>query len=120
MIKRTIVQRVSKGIVFARKNRVFYLTPILLLILGDVFLFKVSSDVRIFAVLFFFFYLIKRFTLHSSATFLFSLILFVLTYIQYIFTDPGAFYVPLVPSVERTAVWLYLFLVIGVIQKWRE
>lgn len=120
MIKRAIVHRGSKGIVFASKYRVFYLTPVLLLILGDVFLFKVSSDARIFGILFVFAYFIRKYKLKSTATFQFSLVLFVLTYVQYIFTDPGAFHVPLVPSVERTAVWLYLFLVIGVIQKWRE
>ncbi len=120
MLNKFFSNSISKVFTYANKNRLFLLTPVFVLILCDVFLFKVSSDIRIAAILIIFFYLIKRFKLQSTATFLFSLLLFVLTYVQYIFTRPEAFHVPVVPSVERTAVWLYLFLVIGVIQKWRE
>lgn len=106
--------------VFAGNNGLFYLAPVFLLILGDVFLFSASSDFRIFGILFFFLILVRRFKLHSITTFLLSMLLFLLTYVQFIFSDPSVFHQPAVPAVERTAVWLYLFLLVGVIQKWRE
>jgi hypothetical protein len=103
-----------------RRQTVVSLVFILFLICCDVFLFPISSDVRIFGILAIFLYFMKRFAYNSSTTFLFSLVLFALTYIQYILTDPALYHVPIVPTAERTAVWLYLFLVIGVVQKWRE
>lgn len=93
---------------------------ILALICWDVFFFSVSSDIRIIGILAAYIYYYWRFKLKSRVTFLFSLVLFGLTYIQYILTDPALYHVPTVPSAERFAVWLYLFLGIGVIQKWKE
>ena len=120
MIKKAFLVLMSKGKVFTRDSKLFYLIPILVLILGDVFFFTISSDLRIFGIILIFIYTTRRYRLKSDATFLFALLLFLLTYIQYIFSDPALFHQPIVPTVEKTAVWLYLFLVIGVIQKWRE
>ncbi len=97
-----------------------YILFILGLILGDVFFFPVSSDARIFGILFLYIVLTKRLRWQSRTTFILALIVFLLLFILYLFTDPAAFYQPLIPATERLAVWVYLFLVIGVIQKWRE
>ncbi len=97
-----------------------YLLAIFGLILGDVFFFSVSSDIRIFGILGIYSFLIRWYRWKSTSTFVLILILFLLAYILFVFTDPAAFYQPLVPATERLAVWVYLFLVIGVIQKWRE
>ncbi|MEK7543865.1 MAG: hypothetical protein AAB557_03290 [Patescibacteria group bacterium] len=117
---RAITGFITKSIGFIKKNKLFFLIPVFVLIMGDVILFPISSDIRIFGILLFFFYLIKRFALTSTVTLLFSLLLLILTYVMYLWTDPLLFYQPLVPAVERFAVWLYLFLVLGIYQKWRE
>lgn len=101
-------------------RRFRYIILILSLILGDVFFFPVSSDVRIFGVLCLYAILIKLLKFKSKTTFGISLVLLFFSYFFYVFSDPSVFAKPVVPVAERAAVWLYLFLVIGVIQKWRE
>lgn len=93
---------------------------ILLLILGDVFLFTVSSDVRIFGVLILYAFFVKTLKLKSNAAFTLSLTLLILAYIQFLFSNPVIFATPGAPYSEKTAVWVFLFLVVGIIQKWRE
>lgn len=93
---------------------------ILLLILGDIFLFTASSDLRILGVLILYVFLIKILKLKSNATFALSLILLILAYIQFLFSDPVVFITPGAPHAEKTAVWTFLFMVVGIIQKWRE
>lgn len=93
---------------------------ILLLILGDIFLFVVSSDIRIFGILILYAFFIKTLKLKSNVTFALSLILLIFAYVQFIFSDPVVFITPGEPVAEKTAVWVFLFLVIGIIQKWRE
>jgi len=100
----------------------FKFIPPILLILGDVLFFQKSSDWRTFPILIFYVFLIIRYKLRANATFFICLFLFFLIYIQYIFSSPAIFesQYPIAPFGEKIAVWLYLFLVIGVIQRWRE
>lgn len=93
---------------------------ILGLILGDVFLFSISSDIRIFGILFLYIVLTKRLRWSSQTTFTLTLVLFLLSFILYLFTDQAKFHQPRIPATERLAVWVYLLMVVGVIQKWRE
>lgn len=97
-----------------------YILLILALIAGDVFFFPVNSDARIFGILLLYSILTKRLHWRSQTTFIVTLVLFLSSFLLYVFTDPATFHQPLVPATERLAVWVYLFLVIGVIQKWRE
>lgn len=102
--------------------KVLKFSPLILLILADVIYFEKSSDLRTFPILIFYILMIKRFKLRANTTFFICLFLFFLIYVQYIFSSPATFEIqyPTVPFGEKLAVWLYLFLVIGVIQKWRE
>lgn len=97
-----------------------YILLVFALILGDVFFFPVSSDVRIFGILGIFIFFIRRHHWKSISTFVLTLLVFLLSYVLFVFTDPAKFYQPLVPATERLAVWVYLLLGLGVIQKWRE
>jgi len=103
-------------------HRWFYLIVFFLLILGDIILFTESSDLRIFGLLFLYGLLVKTIKFNSNKTFLFALILLVLAYFQFIFSDmvyfvnPG----PNIPFSEKAAIWTFLFISIGIIQKWRE
>lgn len=96
--------------------------PIILLMLGDALLFEKNSDWRTFPIIIFYIFMIIRCKIKANATFFICLFLFFLIYIPYIFSSPLTFesQYPVVPFGEKMAVWLYLFLVIGVIQKWRE
>jgi len=95
---------------------------ILLLIFWDVFLFVRSSDIRIFAILLIYIFFIKILKLKSNTAFIFSLILLFLAYIQFLFSNPVVFANPgpTPPTSEKTAVWVFLLMVVGIIQKWRE
>lgn len=105
-----------------RSIKVLKFLPLILLILADVLFFEKSSDWRTFPILIFYIFLIIRYKIRANATFFICLFLFFLIYVQYIFSNPATFNIqyPSVPFGEKIAVWLYLFLVIGVIQKWRE
>jgi|SRR3989344_1601644 len=105
------------------KHGRFYTTiPIILLILSDAFYFEKSSDWRTFPLLFLYVVFIVRFKLTANTTFLICLFFFVFMSIHYIFSSAVAYesQYPVLPFGEKMAVWLYLFLVMGVIQKWRE
>ncbi len=93
---------------------------ILSLILGDVFLFTESSDLRIFGILILYVFFVKTLKLKSNVTFALSFILLIFAYIQFLFSNPVVFITPGAPNAEKTAVWTFLFMVIGIIQKWRE
>lgn len=60
--------------------------------------------------------------LKSSTSLTLSLIFLLLTYLEFIFSDRSYYLNPetLAPVAERSAVWTFLFFVIGVIQKWKE
>jgi hypothetical protein len=96
--------------------------PLILLILGDALLFEKNSDWRTFPIIIFYIFLIIRYKLRANTTFFICLFLFFLVYVQYIFSSPVTFesQYPVVPFGEKMAVWLYLFLVIGVMQRWKE
>lgn len=105
-----------------RHKQFFIGILIVLLILGDVFFFQRSSDWRTFPILIFYTFLVIRNKFRSNITFFICLFLFALIYIQFVFSSPSTFEIqyPVVPFGEKIAVWLYLLLVVGVIQKWRE
>lgn len=105
-----------------RVIRFLALSPIIFLVLGDALLFQRNSDWRTFPILIFYMFLIIRHKITANTTFLICLALFLFMYIHYIFSPPQVFATryPLAPFGEKIAVWLYFFLVIGVIQRWRE
>lgn len=93
---------------------------ILSLILGDVYLFTVGSDLRIFGILILYIFFIRNLKFRSNTAFALSLVLLIFTYIQFLFSKPIVFITPGAPNAEKTAVWVFLFMVIGIIQKWKE
>lgn len=102
--------------------KILKVLPIIILVLGDALLFEKSSDWRTFPILLLYIFSIIRFKFKANATFFICLLLFVLIYIHYSFSSPKTYesQYPVIPFGEKLAVWLYLFLVIGVVQKWRE
>ena len=95
---------------------------IILPILGDALFFERNSDWRTFPILIFYIFLIIRYKITANTTFFICLVFFLFMYVHYIFSPPEVFnsQYPFTPFGEKMAQWLYLFMVIGVIKKWRE
>ncbi|QQG40422.1 MAG: hypothetical protein HYV37_02515 [Candidatus Levyibacteriota bacterium] len=74
---------------------------------------RLSSDFVIFSALLLYGIFIKIFQIKSTSTFLLCLLLLVEMSIDYLLTGASI-------STEKAAVWLILFLGVGVIQQWRE
>ena len=104
---------IKKGILILRKNKPVVLTVIFLAILADIFFIRGNSDIRIFGILGVYIISVFFYKLKSRLTFLFSLALLGIMFIEFLFTRTSE-------STEKAAVWLYLFLAIGIIQKLRE
>jgi len=92
---------------------------VLFLIFFDVIFFVKGSDLRTFPTLFIYIMCIIKYRLSSKTTFLICLVFFICIYIQYIISLPMVFdtQYPLAPVGEKIAVWFYLFLIVGTIQK---
>lgn len=98
---------------FLRENKKTVLTLFVVAIFADIFFLNKSSDLIIFSILVLYLFFIKIFELKSKLTFLLSLVLLTVMFFDYLLTGTSV-------STEKAAVWLILFLIIGVIQQWRE
>jgi hypothetical protein len=89
------------------------ITGVIAGILVDIFFIPGSSDVRIFSILILYWLASKVHNLNSQSTLYLVLGLLALTFIQYLASGPSE-------ETEKAAVWFVLFLLIGIIAKWRE
>lgn len=98
---------------FLRENKKTILTLFAVAIFADIIFLNKSSDLIIFSILILYSFFIKIFQLKSRSTFLFCLTFLITMFFNYLLTGTSV-------STEKAAVWLILFLIIGVIQQWRE
>lgn len=98
---------------FLRENKKTLLTFLAVAIFADIFFLDKSSDLIIFGILILYIVFIKMFQIKSKLTFLLCLALLTTMFFSYLFTEASV-------STEKAAVWLVLFLIVGVIQQWRE
>ncbi len=103
----------QSGITLLKKNEPVVLTIIFLGILADIFLISGSSDPKIFGILGLYVISIRLYKLRSRLTFIVSLLLLGIMFVEYVFSGPSA-------NTEKAAVWLVFFIAIGIIQQWRE
>lgn len=96
-----------------RENEKIVLALITISIFIDIFFVKTNSDVVIFGILFVYVIFIKMFELKSGRTFLLCLALLTAMFINFLFTGSS------MPT-EKAAVWLILFMALGIFQQWRE
>lgn len=96
-----------------KRNKTTVLTLFGASILIDIFLLNKSSDLITFTILSFYVFFIKLFKIKSKQTFLLCIGLLIVMFINFLFTGPS------IPA-EKAAVWLVLFLTVGVIQQWKE
>lgn len=99
------------GIIKRNSRTVFVL--LLGIILVDSFFISLSSDIVIFGVLVLYGFLARVGNMKSRETFLLSLGLFGTMMLSFVFSFAS------IPT-EKMTVWLYLFLIVGIIQRWRE
>ncbi len=94
-------------------NQIFLMTLLYALVIVDALLLKAKSDLIIFSLIGIYVCFIKVYKLKSRSAFIFCLVLLLLMYIYFLLTGPGL-------HTEKTAVWLILFMIVGIIQQWRE
>lgn len=123
LVKKLMSETIQKQRLNPKISRFLAVSSVILFfVLGDTLFFQANSDWRTFPILLFYVFLIIRYKITANTTFLICLVLFFLMYVHYIFSPPKVFETqyPFPPFGEKIAVWLYLFLVIGVVQRWRE
>ena len=103
----------KKIVFFLKENKKTLLTLFIVAIFTDILFLNKSSDLIIFSILILYPFFIKIFELKSKLTFLLCLALLTAMFFSYLFTGTSA-------PTEKAAVWLILFLIIGIIQQWRE
>lgn len=103
----------KKSVLWFKNNKPVVLSVIFLGILADTLFIKGNSDLRIFGFLGVYVAAISFYKLKSRLTFLLGLVLLGAMFVEFIFTGTSE-------STEKTAVWLVFFLLIGIIQQWRE
>lgn len=103
----------KKVTIFLKENKKTILTLLVTSVFLDIVFLSKSSDLIIFGILILYSVSMRIFSIKSRLTFIISLVLLAIMFLSYLFTGTS------VPT-EKAAVWLILFLVIGVIQQWRE
>lgn len=107
---RKMKKTIQSAILILKQNKAAALTAFLLIILEDVFFSSIQSDLFIFGMLAFYIFLIHTFKLKSKPTFFLCLFILGFFFVEVIFTGTSK-------HVEKAAVWLFLFMAIGVIQE---
>ncbi len=103
----------KKTISFLKENKKLIVSILILVIAIDIFYVPESSDYVIFSILIFYGIFVKITKIKSNATFLLCLGLLFAMFFNYLFTSTSV-------ATEKAAVWLVLFLAIGIFQQWRE
>ncbi len=106
-------KRLTSLVRVLRQNKQVVLTSILLGVLGDILLIKDDSDLRIFGLLGLYFASILFYKIKSRFTFAICLIILAVMYIAFILSGTSE-------QTEKAAVWLFFFMLIGIIQQLRE
>lgn len=106
-------KNIEKIILSLKENKKTVLTLFIVFIVVESLSKRLSSDFVIFSALLLYGLFIKIFRIKSTFTFLLCLLFLVEMSIGYLLTGASI-------STEKAAVWVILFLGIGVIQQWRE
>lgn len=103
-------------------SKLFYILSTFIIIVLEVLIFRESSDLRIFTILTLYLFLISIKKITANMTIVLSMMLIFYSFILFIFTNFVEFINPgqISPFSERVAVFVYLFLVIAVFQKFKE
>lgn len=89
------------------------MTVIYVSVITDALVLEAKSDLITFSLLGVYSIFIKIYHVTSKSTFIFCLILLLFMYVYFLFTGPSL-------HTEKTAVWFILFMIVGIVQQWRE
>lgn len=81
--------------------------------LVDVFAFTTGSDLRMFALIGFWIFLIIFYKLKSEITLKVTIVYLIILFFLFIFARDQSY-------TDRVSTWIYLFLIIGLIQQFKE
>lgn len=95
------------------ENKKVILTIITLVIIADIFLIKENSDIRIFVILAVYIASILFYRLKSKFTFLLCFLILASMYVEFVVSGTSE-------GTEKAAVWFFFFLLIGIVQQFRE
>lgn len=104
---------ISLIIPFFKKNRFFLISVIICLVLYDAFFVSISSDLIIFTLIAFYVLISLLFKNRSRLTFSLCLVFLFILFLEYIKSGVSE-------KSEKIAVWLVIFIAVGVIQQWKK
>ena len=104
------INQIKRVTSFLEKYHVGVLTAFYLAVLGDVVLVEESSDFIIFGLLIVYLFLVRFYDLSAKRAFFFCFILVGLMFTEFIFTGISS-------RTDKAAVWLFLFLGVGIMQE---
>lgn len=107
------IEKIKKITSFLKENKKIVLALLIVFIFVDIFFVKISYDIVIFGILFLYGIFVKMFQMKNRQTFLLCLALLAVMFIDFLFTGTSV-------STEKAAVWLILFMALGIFQQWRE
>lgn len=107
------IEKMAKITSFLKENKKIAFALLVVSIFVDIFFVKMSSDIVIFGILLLYGIFIKIFQIKSRRTFLLCLALLAAMFVNFLFTGTSV-------STEKAAVWLILFMALGIFQQWKE
>ncbi len=110
-MKNRMEEAEKKG--FFAENKRTLLVVLFLIVFWDIQFIAISYDLITFGILLSYILFIRLFHLRSKQTFLFCLSILLVLFINFITSGTSV-------ATEKAAVWLVLFMVVGVFQQWRE
>jgi hypothetical protein len=99
--------------IFNEKNKVILYTLLLVALAGDIFFSSEGSDFHFFGLTGMTLITNLFYKLKSKYIFILCLILLILMYIYFLAQGTS-------PMTEKVAVWIVLFMVVGIVQQWFE
>lgn len=106
----TYQQSIGKWI---HANQVVFLAFFTVAVVAEVFVFFVSSDVRLFFGVLLYWYFVRIGKLSSMRTFYLVLTILLITFFSFLANGAST-------QTERLAVWFFMFFGFGIVQQWRE
>lgn len=107
------IENIKKIISFLKENKKIILALLAVSVFIDIFFIKVSSDFVIFGILLVYGIFAKSYQLKAKETFLLCLGLLGAMFVSFLISAAS------IPT-EKAAVWLVLFMALGIYQQWRE
>lgn len=99
--------------IFTDKNQLIILPILFLALFLDIFALVGVSDIRFFGITGIFLISVFLYQIDSKFTFILCLLLLIIMYISFLSSGPSVF-------TEKVAVWIVLFLIVGILQQWYE